>query len=217
MTSKTASNVNALFEDLVFTDSADDFVSYEEVQNAANKLGIAMPTRDEIDYHMKTLFKLLPAKHKQKEGFDNISFKSTLEQAKSDLSNGPNKRDREESTRESKRSKPTNPALNPIRLLDVPTALQCKIQAFHDVSRGQPSGLDARLRQDEEDAEKLATTKKEIDKMAARLEILKESANSPSQDQSQCLQDLVQLQTVAIDILDRKAANLAAILARNLI
>ena len=74
MSKKEQHTFNTITEDLVFTSSAEDFVTYNEVQKAALTLGISVPTREEIDRHMKTYFKCLPTKRQQREGFEYLSF-----------------------------------------------------------------------------------------------------------------------------------------------
>lgn len=185
-------DIERLKDDLEFTDSAEDFVSYEEIQNAAVKLGMNVPTRNEIKTHMRTLFKILPSKKKQKEGFEKIQIG-----------------DRRVPTTECVPASTGERGGKKQKL-----SLESRMKGFHESSRGTPSALISRIQQENEDKLAMKTIKKEIQILAVR--VLQFDIN-PTSEYEKKVNELFKKQDCYIEILERRNENLANLLARNLL
>ena len=185
-------DIERLTQDLEFTDSAEDFVSYEEIQNAAVKLGMNVPTRNEINTHMRTLFKILPSKRKQKEGFEKIQIGEGRVPAAACVpaSSGVKK---------GKKQK---------------LSLESRMKSFHDASRGTPSALTSRIQQENEDKLAMKTIKKEIQILT--VQVMQLDKNQTSEFEKK-VNELFTKQESYIEILERRNENLANLLARNLL
>lgn len=198
--------------ELTFTNCSDDFVTYEELQRAALKLGMSVPTREQIDAHMKFCHKIMPTKKQRQEGFENLSLdfetvkknldlfvetKTEAAKARQDETNAerPSKRPREET----------------VKAFTIPPSLKTSIRKWHDVNKGQPDSLTTKLRQEEQDKFNSKRLKKEIINYTAQMD-------KPQADETpSVLPQLVQLQNDYIEILERRIKNLDDVLQRNLL
>ena len=162
MSKKEQHTFNTITEDLVFTSSAEDFVTYDEVQKAALTLGISVPTRDEIDCHMKTYFKCLPTKRQQREGFEYLSF----------IQNGvvENALHGKEISNSNSTEKQTEEPVAKRRCTSasMPQSLLSTIKKWHDVNRQTSHGLTAKLEQVAKDKIESRHLKKEIFKLTTQ-------------------------------------------------
>lgn len=199
-----------LMADLQFSNSADDFVSYEEVQKAALTLGMSVPTRDQIDTHMKIFFKMLPTKKQQREGFNYCNFNfdencmQKILQKSAHVSNDLNNATTNEPPSGNKRLRGEKSDFC------LPPSVLNSVKKFHDTQRGQqPSALTTKLKQDEQDKTNMTMLKKEIQILSTQCEL--------DQNSNDKLVDLATLQKNYISILEHRVTNLNDILERNLL
>ena len=181
-------DIERLTQDLEFTDSAEDFVSYEEIQTPPwnwHKRPHAQQT------HMRTLFKILPAR-KQKEGFEKIQIGEGRVPAAACVPASS-------SVKKGKKQK---------------LSLESRMKSFHDASRGTPSALTSRIQQENEDKLAMKTIKKEIQILT--VQVMQLDKNQTSEFEKK-VNELFTKQESYIEILERRNENLANLLARNLL
>lgn len=215
------SEFNEILKSLVFSDSADDFVSYEEVQNAAASLNMSIPTRSQIDAHMKTFFKILPSKQKQRDGFCNLVLSTNQERCDMDVE----MQNVEECAGNSKKKRRQTKAAQDTK---APSSLLSRIQTFHEQQRQHAHALTSQIKQKKEDETALfvlTNTEKELE---AKYMIDREKYNScPSFDNANRL-ELLQKVLCSLEMLTnvkgkkealllKKNENLSNIVARSLL
>lgn len=228
------SQMELLTSEMHFTNCPDDFVTYEELQRGALKLGMSVPTRDQIDEHMKWCHKMFPTYKNRREGFQNYQF--DFERLKNHIENSeiketfiedyepPNastvnvenveKPNIEKENGQSDRSKRPREDRRP--KIALPPSLSTCIRKFHSDNQGkQPDGLTAKLRQDEKDRSESRRLKKEIIVSTALFE--KDANSENSENRPSAAFQLAQLQKEYIDLLERRVQSLDDILQRNLL
>ena len=213
---KLKEDMRLVFKDLEFTNSADDFVTYDEVQRAALNLNMTMPTKEQIDYHMKFFFKMLPTRQQRREGFagiimDGPGVQAAFEKREELVEEALIKQHRENLPAKTEKTIVDEPPCKKPKQtvgLHIPPVLAANVKKWSIVNKGQPDGLTERLKQDVKDKAEMDNLKKEILIQTARTEV--------SEFDLEQTKNLNLLQSNYIDILERRCLNLDNILQRNL-
>lgn len=212
--------IEELTQDLQFSNCAEDFVTYEEMQRAAIGLGMTCPTRQQIDAHMKIFFKMLPEKRNQREGFSNVVLDVTaLREARDRMKYGKLSEDNEFCVKEQEELSDTNAKNKNLKRKAAPTnlslALTTKMSKFKACNVGQPDGLSAKLIKDAADKEQSKILQKKIIKLSTLLDVPDNFDNQFVEEDNAL--SLVVIQAQFIDILQRRVQTLDDILQRNLL